>query len=35
MSFDLTNPIFTNEDVARGYFELIRWPDGKPICPHC
>jgi transposase-like protein len=35
MSFDLTNPIFNNEDAARAYFEAIRWPDGKPICPHC
>ena len=35
MAFDLTNPIFNNEDAARAYFESIRWPDGKPICPHC
>ena len=32
---DLTNPIFHNEDAARAYFEAIRWPDGKPVCPHC
>jgi transposase-like protein len=25
---------FTDEDVARGWFEFARWPDG-PICPHC
>lgn len=35
MSFDLTNPIFNNEDAARIHFEAIRWPDGKPTCPHC
>ena len=35
MAFDLTDPIFNNEDAARAYFESIRWPDGKPICPHC
>lgn len=35
MAFDLTDPIFHDEEKARAYFELIRWPDGKPICPHC
>ncbi len=35
MSVDLTDPIFHNEDAARAYFEGVRWPDGKPICPHC
>ena len=35
MSFDLTNPIFSNEDAARVYFESIRWPDGVATCPHC
>ncbi len=35
MAFDLTDPVFNNEDAARTYFESIRWPDGKPICPHC
>jgi transposase-like protein len=34
MSFDLTNPIFNDEDSARVYFEGIRWPNG-PVCPHC
>ena len=34
MSFDLTNPIFNDEDAARGYFEGVRWPNG-PVCPHC
>jgi transposase-like protein len=32
---DLSHPIFHNEDAARAYFESIRWPDGKPVCPHC
>jgi transposase-like protein len=35
MAFDLTDPIFNNEDAARAYFESVRWPDGKPVCPHC
>src|SRR5271155_3306696 len=35
MSADLTNPIFHDEEAARAYFEAIRWPDGKPVCPHC
>jgi transposase-like protein len=35
MAFDLTDPIFHNEGAARAYFESVRWPDGKPICPHC
>ena len=34
MSIDLTNPMFTNEDAARAYFEGVRWPNG-PVCPHC
>lgn len=34
MSFDLTNPIFNDENAARAYFEGVRWPNG-PICPHC
>ena len=24
-----------SEDEARAYLESIRWPDGKPACPHC
>jgi transposase-like protein len=31
---DLTNPIYHDEDKARGHFEAIRWPNG-PECPHC
>jgi transposase-like protein len=35
MTTDLTNPIFHDEDAARAHFENLRWPGGKPICPHC
>lgn len=35
MTTNLTDPIFHNEDAARAHFERLRWPDGKPICPHC
>ncbi|MDP1700851.1 MAG: IS1595 family transposase [Aestuariivirga sp.] len=31
---NLTDPIFTDADKAREYFETIRWPNG-PYCPHC
>ncbi|SRR5579883_1030770 len=34
MAINLTDPIFTDEDQARAYFEDIRWPNG-PVCPHC
>jgi transposase-like protein len=34
MAIDLTDPIFTDENAARAYFEQLRWPDG-PVCPHC
>jgi transposase-like protein len=34
MTVNLTDPIFTDEDKARAYFEAIRWPNG-PVCPHC
>jgi transposase-like protein len=27
--------MFHAEDAARAYFEAQRWPDGKPVCPHC
>jgi transposase-like protein len=33
-TFDLTDPIFTDENAAREHFEAIRWPHG-PVCPHC
>ena len=26
---------YSNETKARKLFEAMRWPDGKPICPHC
>jgi transposase-like protein len=35
MAFDLTDAIFNDEEAARARFEAIRWPDGKPVCPHC
>ena len=34
MTINLTDPIFTDEDKARAYFESIRWPNG-PVCTHC
>ena len=34
MSLDLSDPIYTDEDKARTYFEETRWPNG-PVCPHC
>ena len=34
MGINLTDPIFTDEDKARAYFEGIRWPNG-PVCVHC
>jgi transposase-like protein len=27
--------IFADEDKAREFLEGKRWPDGKPVCPHC
>ena len=32
---NLTDPLFTDAEVARAHFERIRWPDGNPVCPHC
>jgi hypothetical protein len=34
MTYDLTNPIYSDEEKARAHFQALRWPDG-PICPHC
>lgn len=31
----LDAPYFHDDDAAREYLESIRWPDGKPVCPHC
>ncbi len=33
-NINLTDPIFTDEDKARAYFEAARWPNGV-TCPHC
>lgn len=35
MAINLTDPVFTDEGKARAHLEAIRWPDGKPVCPHC
>jgi transposase-like protein len=32
--FDLNNPAFNDEDMARKVIEASRWPDGVK-CPHC
>ena len=34
MTLDLSDPIYSDEDKARTYFEGIRWPNGT-TCPHC
>jgi transposase-like protein len=34
MTVNLTDPTFHDEDTARAYFEVIRWPE-DPNCPHC
>lgn len=34
MAINLTDPVFTDESLARDHLENIRWPDG-PVCPHC
>jgi transposase-like protein len=34
MTYDLTNPIYNDEEAARKHFEAIRWPEGT-VCPHC
>jgi len=34
ISFDITNPIFTDKEAARLHLEATRWPDGAH-CPHC
>lgn len=35
MNVDPRSAIFHDEDAAREHFESLRWPDGKPFCPHC
>ena len=32
---DAPDAMFHDEAKAREYFEALRWPDGKPICPRC
>ena len=32
---DFTELSKLTESKARKYLEKLRWPDGKPICPHC
>ncbi|MEP3889419.1 MAG: IS1595 family transposase [Hellea sp.] len=34
MTFDITNPIFTDKEAARLHLEATRWPEGA-VCPHC
>lgn len=34
MNIDLTAPQFHDEDAARQWFEMSRWPNG-PVCVHC
>lgn len=33
-TIDLTDPIFRDEEKARAYLEIQRWPDGV-VCPFC
>ena len=32
---DITDKRYNDEKAARRYLEKVRWPDGKPECPHC
>ena len=32
---DVTDKRYNDERAARRYLEKVRWPDGKPECPHC
>ena len=34
MSFDISAPIFHDEEAAQTHIESVRWPNG-PTCPHC
>ena len=34
ITFDITNPIFTDKEAARLHLEGTRWPEGA-VCPHC
>ncbi len=33
-TFNLMQKVQTEAD-AYAYMESLRWPDGKPVCPHC
>ncbi len=35
MNLDSIAKNFSDEDKARELMERLRWPGGKPICPHC
>jgi len=32
---ELSHKVYHDEEAARRHLEKIRWPDGKPTCPHC
>jgi transposase-like protein len=32
---EVSSPCYHDEAAARAHLEAIRWPDGKPTCPHC
>ena len=34
MSFDLTDPIYSDLNAAREHLEALHWPEG-PVCPRC
>lgn len=34
MQFDLTSPVFHDDDKAREHLEALRWANGR-FCPHC
>ena len=31
---NITDPIYSDENLARDHLERLHWPDG-PVCPHC
>lgn len=34
MTFNLTDPIYSDANAAREHLEALHWPNG-PVCPHC
>ena len=32
---NMSDPVYHDEDAARRHLEAVRWPSGKPTCPHC